>query len=251
VGQRAQELASKALALDDTNSDAHSVLAYVKTYFDYDWAGAERAYQRALQLNPSSSDACHRYSHYLMIVGKWDEGLGASHRAIELNPFDRTITGHHVWTLYMARRYDEAARYAASVLAADPANAYARGYSALVYEQLRDYQRIIAMKPRRDLLARAFALSGAREDARRLLDEMLRDTTGMNAPFVLALVYLALGDKEKTLDWLEQGYERRVYPLPDIRVDARFDSLRSEKRFQQLLGRMGLDAPATGGGSGA
>ena len=65
----------------------------------------------------------------------------------------------------------------------------------------------------------------------------------MNAPFGIALVYLALGDKTSALDWLDQGYQRRVYPLPDISVDARFDPLRSEKRFQELLRRMGLDDP--------
>ena len=63
----------------------------------------------------------------------------------------------------------------------------------------------------------------------------------MNTPFGIALVYLALGDKTSALDWLEQGYQRRVFPLPDISVDARFDPLRSEKRFQELLRRMGLD----------
>jgi hypothetical protein len=101
------------------------------------------------------------------------------------------------------------------------------------------------MTPPRPALARAHALSGNHAEARRLLDEMLRDTTGMNAPFGIATVYLALGEKDRALEWLEQGYDRRVYPLPDIRVDARFDSLRAEKRFQELLRRMRLDSRET------
>ena len=244
IRRRAVELAEKALDLDKNSAEAHNVLGWVKTYFDYDWKGAARAYQRALELNPSLSEGHHNYSHYLMIMGRVDEGLASGRRASELSPFDRVNAGHHVWGLYIARRYDEALKYSRSILDADPENFYARHYAYLVYEQLRDYQRIIGEKPglvSQTDLARAYALSGSQVDAGRLLKEILHHSDGMNTPFGIALVYLALGDKTSALDWLEQGYQRRVFPLPDISVDARFDPLRSEKRFQELLRRMGLD----------
>jgi tetratricopeptide (TPR) repeat protein len=244
IRQRAVQLAGKALALDNNNAEAHNVHGWVKTYFEYDWKGAARAYKRGLELNPSSSEGHHNYSHYLMIMGRVEEGMASGRRASELSPFDRVNAGHHVWDLYIARRYEEALKHRRSILDADPENFFARNYAYLVYEQVRDYQRIIAEKPglvSPTDLARAYALSGSEVEARRLLRGMLQNSDRLNAPFGIALVYLALRDKTSALDWLEQGYQRRVFPLPDISVDARFDPLRSEKRFQELLQRMGLD----------
>ena len=196
IRQRALEFVDKALDLDQNNAEAHNVLGWVKTYFDYDWQGAARAYERALQLNPSSSEEHHNYSPYLMIMGRVDEGLASGRRATELSPFDRVYLGHHVWALYMGRRYDEALKHSRSVLEADPDNFYARDYAYRVHEQLGDYQRAIHEKPglvSRTDLARAYALSGSEADAHRLLKEMLQDSNRMNAPFGIALVYLGFG----------------------------------------------------------
>jgi tetratricopeptide (TPR) repeat protein len=239
--KRGTELANTALRLDPTLADAHNALGWLKMYFEYDWPGAAKAYRRALELNPSLADAHHGYAHYLMISGQFDEGFAAGWRALELSPFDRIYMAHDIWALFMARRFGDADRQARSILAADPGNTLARWYSARVYEQLGYFGRVLS----EDLsspaeIARAHALSGSEAEARKILSEMMRNSDTVNAPFGIALVYLSLGDKQSAVDWLERGYERRVYPLPEIARDVRFDSLRSERRFRELLVRMGL-----------
>jgi tetratricopeptide (TPR) repeat protein len=240
------ELARKALELDPANTDAYVSLGWVKTYFEYDWPGAARAFQRALELNPSSSEAVHSYSHYLVIAGDIQAALDASRQAAELSPFDRRISAHQIWALYMARRFPEAAATAESVLQTDPGSINARTYALMVYDQLPDHRRLVEEASRlknEAYLARGLALSGNHAGARQMLADRLA-ANSPNEPIRIALIYLALGDKPTALTWLERSFERRLYPLPDIAADARFDPLRSEPRFQEILRRLGLGSRA-------
>jgi eukaryotic-like serine/threonine-protein kinase len=229
--RKAVELATQALELDPESAEAWDTLGWVRTYFDFDWDGAHQAFRRALELNPSSSQTTHHYSHYLMLRGRVDEALAAGIRATELSPFDRVAAGHHVWDLFMARQYDQAISY----------SHYARQYAYRVYDRLGDFKHALSQNAERATgadIGRAHALSGATAEARRIVREMVHDGS---QPFAIALIYVALGDEAAALDWLEKGYELRSYPLPEISIDPRFDDLRAERRFRDLLQRIGLD----------
>ncbi len=246
LGRRAAEEAQKALDLDPNNEVAYNALGWVNTYFEYDWPAAERAFLRASELNPSSADACHRYSHYLMMMGQIEEALRVSHRATELNPLDPGMVAHHVWTLYMARRYEEAIERAELILQADPSNRGAREYAYPAYAQLAKFEPVLSVEsaPFRllDDVVQAYALSGDEKRARVTLAKMLpRNQADPNlGAYPIALAYVALGDRDEALDWLEKAYENRSFPLPEISIDVRFDALREEERFQTLLAKMGL-----------
>jgi tetratricopeptide (TPR) repeat protein len=243
LGRRAVEEARLALRLDENNEVAYNALGWVHTYFEYDWPAAERAFRRALELNPSSADACHRYSHYLMSMGRIDESLQFSHRATELNPFDPVMVAHHVWTLYMARRFEEAVQYAESILKADPNNYYARAYAWPAYLQLGRLEPVLSERSKSfdflDDTVRAYALSGDLKLARETLHDMLRNDHPNNM-YMIGLAQLGLGDRRAALDWLEKAYANRAFRLPEISIDIRFDPLRGDERFEKLLAKMGL-----------
>jgi serine/threonine protein kinase len=241
VRRRGVEMANKALGLDSGIAEAHNALAWFATYFDYDWPGALKAYRRALELNPSLADAHHGYAHYLLITGNVQEGLTAGRRAVELSPYFRMYVAHDVWALYMARQYADAARRARSVLEVDPGNTFTRSYSWRVYEQVGEFRASTERPGDGENLARFFALTGSEAEARRILAEMLKDSGRINLAYGIALVYTALRENEAALDWLEEAYRRRSFPLPEISRDARFDPLRSERRFKELLRRIGLN----------
>jgi serine/threonine protein kinase/tetratricopeptide (TPR) repeat protein len=246
LGRRAAEEARKALDLDPNSEVAHNALGWVSMYFEYDWPAAERAFLRALELNPSSADACHRYSHYLMMVGRMEEGLLVSHRATELNPFDPGMVAHHVWTLYMARRYEEAVERAELILQADPSNFGARQYAYPAYAQLGRFEPILSEQSTRFTVLRdtvqAYALSGDEKRARETLAKMLpaNPEEPHIGAYAIALAFAALDDREDALHWLEKAYEVRAFPLPEISIDVRLDPLREDERFLKLLAKMGL-----------
>jgi TolB-like protein/Flp pilus assembly protein TadD len=244
LGKIAAEEARKALELDPNNEVAYDALGWVHSYFDYDWPAAERAFQRSLDLNPSSADAYHRYSHYLMMMGQIEESLRVSHRATELNPFAPGMVAHHVWSLYMARRYEEAVEYAESILQANPDNFLARHYAYPAYAQLGRFEPVLSVEEAPfgilDDVVQAYALSGAEKSARETLDEMLRRNNHPNVAYPIALAHVALGDHGGALDWLERAYENRAFRLPEISIDVRVDPLRGQERFEKLLAKMGL-----------
>jgi TolB-like protein/Flp pilus assembly protein TadD len=245
LGRRAAEEARRVLELDENNEVAYNALGWVHTYFEYDWTAAERAFQKALELNPSSADANHRYSHYLMMMGRTEEALQCSRRARELNPFSPGMVAHHVWTLYMARRYEEAVQYAESILQANPDNYAARRYSYPAYAQLRRFEPILSLKEPEWVvlkdLVQAHMLLGDERSALEAMAKMRPSKTGAwQGAYHIALGYVALGDHTKAFEWLERAYENRAFPLPEISIDVRFNPLRGDDRFKNLLAKMGL-----------
>ena len=242
AGRRAREAVAKALALDENTAEAYNALGWVNVYFDWNWEGADEAFQRAIQLNPSYADAYHRYAHYFMIMGRTEEAMEASRRARELSPLDQAIVGHHVWDLYMTRQYDSAIAYGQQILDADPDNFNAIRYISFAHEQRGQFDWILnrdADEVSLGIRGRALALAGRGEEAHEVLREMLTRNQ-QNIPIEIALLYTALGETDSAFEWLEVAYAQRSYPLPDLRIDPRYDPLRTDPRFEALLERMGL-----------
>jgi DNA-binding winged helix-turn-helix (wHTH) protein/TolB-like protein/Tfp pilus assembly protein PilF len=246
---KAREAALNALRLDDKLAEAHAALGHIKTQYEYDWAGAEREFLRAIELNPNYPNAHHWYPLVLSAQGRHDEALAEIRRAQELEPFSLFIHANVGVILCAARRYDEAISHLTRVLEMNPDFAHARGIRASAYlqmgmndEAIAEFEKMPVMGAGgfRDL-GLAYALAGRRKDALKEI-ERLQELSKQHyvPPYSLSIIYAGLGDKDKALEWLEKSYEDRSTRLVWIKVDPRLDSLRSEPRFTELLRRMNL-----------
>jgi tetratricopeptide (TPR) repeat protein len=249
---KAKESARRTLALDDTLAEPHAALAYVKTFYDWDWPGAEREFTRAIELNPNYATSYHWYGLYLGAVGRPDEGIAEVRRAQEADPLSLNISVTAAVAFYNARRYDQAVEQLHKALEMDPNFPGTHLWLGLVYEQLARGDAAVAELQKAVSLAggepaelglrgHAYASAGRRAEAQRVLAEL----NGLSKrsyvpPFDIALVYAGLGEKRQSLEWLERAYEDHSFRLTWIKVWPQLDSLRGESRFHDLLRRMNL-----------
>jgi serine/threonine-protein kinase len=247
---RAKTAVEKALELDDTLAEAHTSLAHLRMH-DYDWTAAERAFQRAVELNPGYATTYHWRGLYLAALGRPEEALAAFKRALELDPVSLAIHTDLGVLSYYARRYDEAIAQYHRVLQMDPGfvrahvtlgSAYAlKGMYAEAFAALRKAMELSGDRSRVAALARAYALSGRREEALGAIEE-LRQLAAERyvSPYAVALVYSALGASEPAFEWLERAYQEMAGDMVYIKVDPYLDPLRSDARFGALLRKVNL-----------
>jgi len=249
---KAKAAALKALEIDDALAEPHVSLAHVKYYYQRDWVGAEREYKRAIELNPNYPTAHQWYAVYLMSAGRFDEALAENRRAQELEPLSLPINMTLGWVLLNARQYDQSIEQLRKTLEMDPNFILTHHRLGLVYEQTGKYDEAIAeFRQVRNLsagkplgvalLAHAYALSGNRAEAQKTLAE-LQKISGQHyvSPASIAIIYAALGDKDQAFAWLEKADKERDGLLARLRVDPRFDSLRSDPRFADLARRIDI-----------
>lgn len=249
---KAKAAALRALEIDDTLAEPHVSLAHVKYYYDRDWPTAEREYKRAIELNPNYPTAHQWYAVFLMSAGRFDEALAENTRAQQLDPLSLPINMTLGWVLLNARQYDQSAEQLRKTMEMDPNFLLAHHRLGLVYEQQRKYEEAIAefkqvvkLSPGKPLgiatLARAYALSGNRAEAQKGLTELQELSKRRYVSSAsIALIYAALGDKDQAFVWLEHADKQRDANLARLIVDPRFDSLRSDPRFDDLARRVGL-----------
>jgi serine/threonine-protein kinase len=239
--------ASRALELDDALGEAHIGLASYKAIYERDWAGAEREYRRALQLSPAYATGHQRYSQFLSNLGRFQEALAEAKRAQELDPVSLMISANVSMVYYYTRRYDEALEQCRKTLALDANFGLARLWLGEVYLMKSMFAEAIAeLKVVADApgaaaaLGFAYARSGDRAAAQRVLDQMLLERSrGYYPASRIALVYLGLGDKDRALEWLSTAAEDREIPVLWV-PNPLYDPLRSDPRFTELLRRMNL-----------
>jgi DNA-binding winged helix-turn-helix (wHTH) protein/TolB-like protein len=244
---KAREAALNALRIDDRLAEAHAALGHIKVQYEYDWAGAEKEYKRAIELNPNYANAHHFYALYLTMMGRFDEGMAEIRRAQELEPSSLFIHANVAGILFGSRRYDEAINQARRILEMNPNFDHARSILGHAYLQRGMYQQAIAEFQKLTTppyiysgeLGQAYALSGRRSEALKEIDK-LRELSKHRyvAAYSLALVYTGLGDKDNALAWLERAYDERSTFLIWIRVNPSLDNLRSEPRFETIIKRM-------------
>jgi len=246
----AKQAITRALALDSQLGEAHSVLALLKFTRDFDWAGAEREFKLALQLNPGAADI---YDHYGWLCGaleRWDEALALVTRAQELDPLMHRADV--ATTLLRAGRYPEALEAALRCVEYEPD--FARGRSTLGWAYMKsgmpdqgvaELERAAALAPEnvmyRAQLGQAYAMAGKTADAR----EMLRQLEQLSekrfvSPYHMAYVYTGLGEADRAMDLLEQAFEERAGSVYGIKGSFLFTTLHSHPRFQALLRKMNL-----------
>ena len=240
------ELAKKALEIDESLAEAHESLAASKFYCYWDWAGAEEGFKRAHVLNPNLVGA-NEYAWLLMAVGRFDEAIAEAKRTLRLDPFT-VVTNSTLAHFYThARQYDQAlAQWQRFLeLGLDDARAYS-GF-ARVYELMGKFEDCVrfrqkAMTLRGDPLEDIEALGLAYSESgpkgywmwhlNRLKGRYDRNPTNT------AIYYAQLGNKEQAFAWLEKAYEKHDMELFRLKYNPRFDPLRSDPRFGDLLRRL-------------
>jgi tetratricopeptide (TPR) repeat protein len=249
---KAREAALTALALDETLPEAHTSLGSVKSEFDWDWAGAEAEYTRAIALNANYVTARQWYGEFLGFHGRADEALMQLRYARDLDPLSPVVNDSLASALLLARRHDEALAQAQRTLQIEPGFAGAYITLGRIYLQkgmhddaIAALQRSASMTPQltraRAWLGHAYAVAGQRDKARQTLAEL--DALGGKIPvssYDIALIHAALGDPDQAFAWLDRAYQRRAWDLIQLKVDMRFDNLRDDMRFAALLRRIGL-----------
>jgi len=251
----AEAAAKKAIELDDTLAEAHTSLAYVRLYYDWDWAGAEREYIRAIKLNPNYATPHHGYAYYLISTGRTDEAIAEIKRAQELDPLSLIINTDHAEFYYFARRPDQAIEQLQKAIDLDPSFVRAHFLLGRAYAQKGNCEQAIAeFQKARSLeengvemlgaLAQGYASCGKGPEARKVLSELLAiDSSNQHyvSPHWIASTYAALGDTNDGFAWLDKAFERRFGPLIYLKVNPIWDGLRSDPRFAERLKLVGLN----------
>jgi len=244
---KAKLAAEQALKIDPQLPEAHARLAWVKMLYEWDWPGAERHFNRAIELNPNKAEFHHNYAWLLSTLGQHEKALAEASRAEEISP----VTGMSIVPLYNARRFDQLIEKCMRILAQQPNSGPTLQWLGLAYEQKELYSDAIAAfeKARRlddspDLRAwigHVYALTGQKSKALKVLSD-LRELSQRHyvSPFFIATIYIGLGEKDHAFEWLERAFEARSYWLIGLKVSPIFDGLRSDPRFQDLMYRVGL-----------
>jgi tetratricopeptide (TPR) repeat protein len=222
----------------------------VKKGYDWDLMGAEKEYQRALQLNPSRLLSRLWYAECLARMRRYKEALEESDRAIALDPVSPLSYTNRAMLLCRADRYDEAIRASQQALELDPHLSNALWWQGVSYAGMRDFSRSIdslAKGARMSnaplfsaLLGHVYGLAGERAKALRVLDELTslsRET--YISPMDFAVVYAGLGDADSMFHWLEQAYRNRAARIHELQW-MYFASFRSDPRYANLMRRVGV-----------
>jgi len=250
---KARAAATKALEVDDNLAEAHAALALVliHTYMPEGWEIAEKESRRAVELNPSYASAHHWYALCLLAEGRADEAVAEIKRALELDPLSLIINTNMGSILTLARRYDQAIEQQKKTLELNPSFPSAYWPLGVAYEQkgmfkeaITEFQKAIVLEGSPIYmagLAHTYAAAGRRGEAQRVLEELLKLSKQSYVPFYeMAVVYAGLGEKDQALASLQMACNEQSGRLYFLKLDPRFDSLRSDPRFQGLLRCVGL-----------
>ncbi len=248
----ARTAAIRALALDSTLAVAHGTVGLVRFLYDWEWNGADSAFQRALVIDPSSPEVHRWYSLLLMALGRRDEAKVHARRALDLSPLDPETIAHFGRLYLYTRRYADARESLERALAADTSLAGPRYQLGLLAEMLGDHElaeshyRAALDRAPGDLellasLGRAHALDGRPEDAAAVLAKL--DSLSADryvSPYLLAGIAEARGDTRRAFAWLEEAVADRAGQLVYLSLDPRLDRLRGDRRFARIQRSVGL-----------
>jgi TolB-like protein/Flp pilus assembly protein TadD len=244
---KARGLALKAIDLDHSLAEAHTSLAWARFHYDYDFITAEKEFERAIELNPRYAVAHHWFGMCLAVMGRYEESYTELKRAVRLDPYSSYIHFGLAFVHWCGRRHEQAIRCCERALELDANSAQVLGWLGLSNVAMMAFGPAIAALQKAAeisqrapaplaLLGEAYAASGASHEARKILQE-LTSRPHVTAYFV-SRIYAALGDTNETFKWLETSYREHGEWMVLLMVDPRFDSLRDDARFQDLMRRM-------------
>lgn len=256
AARKAARCVQTALECDDRIGEAHATLAHLKFFIDWDFAGAEQAFHRALERSPNYATAQHWYALLLMYLRRFDEALQAFRKACDLDPLSPVIRAAQGLCYVFADRYDDALRQARLLIEMEPASGLAHDILGLAYQRLgraadaaAELRRYVELSGRdSDSLMRlgcACAATGDTAAANAILEELeARSARQYVTPYDIAALLVALGNHERALARLAVGLEQRDPSLLMLAVDPAVDPLRPDSRFRSLLQRIGLPVDA-------
>ncbi|MCP9493514.1 MAG: tetratricopeptide repeat protein [Pyrinomonadaceae bacterium MAG19_C2-C3] len=244
--RRQKELVLRAIDVDETLAPAHSFMGEIAWRSDYDWTGAERHMRRAIELDPNNSASHHSLGLFLASLGRFDEAVAELSRARELNPVTPTHGTILGFVFIYARRYDAAVEEFRLILEGDPdypsalmGLGVAYGQKGMYAEAIATLERANRLKVRNPggppvYLGYVYALAGRHADARRQIEEL----KGMkNQAGSIAVIYAALGERDKATALLEEALESREWWISTLKVSPLFDNLRDDPRFTDIKRR--------------
>jgi TolB-like protein/Flp pilus assembly protein TadD/class 3 adenylate cyclase len=248
---QAKAAATKALEIDESFAEPHATLAFIHTWYDWDWAGAEKEARRAIELNPNWGFAHIAYAQLLSALGRHQEAVAESTRATELDPLSLVTNALHAFSLFQARRFDEAIEQSKKTLELEPNFWIARLFLGKSYIEKGNYPEAIAELEKATELSGgntepismtgcAWAAAGDLAKARAILKQLKDTSTQRYVPASnIAVLCYAVGEKDEAFTWLEKAFQDR-----DIRLcrglEPKWDEMRSDPRFVAIRTRMGL-----------
>ena len=252
--RQAQQAAAKAVELDSESFEAHVSLGVVKYLYNWDWQDAEREFKSAVRLNPNYASAYGWYGLFLMQMRRFEEAFAMFEQGLKLDPLSSSLNAYLGLACLYACEADRAVEQCRKTLELDSNFLPALGFLGMAYLEKGDFAASIATFEKQcevqraafplANLAHACAVAGRENEARKILAELNQMSQEQSVlPLYFALVFAGLGEKEKMYDCLEKALDERNVLLPStLNTDLRFQGLRSEARFQDLLRRVGFAA---------
>lgn len=253
----AKSAATKALEIDDTLAEAHTSLAFALLAYDWDWNGAEVAFKRAIELNPSYPTAHQWYAYLTGAQGRHAEAITEIEYAQKLDPLSPMIASSASLIFFNARQYDRSIEELDKALELDPAYFVAHQAYGWCYalkgrfeEAIAASRKAVALSSRNPMalwsLGYALAVAGREDEAREVVQELIEvGRKRFVSPYFIACIYAGLNELDEVFKWLERAYEDRDWWLLWMRVQPNLDNLRSDPRFHNLLGRVAQDEAET------
>lgn len=249
---RAKAAADKALELDPSLAEAHATLGYYNLYYAWDWAAAEKEFRQAIALNPNYATVHDWYSYFLTAVGRPDEAMAQIRQAQKLDPLSPVINTDVGFQFYYNGHYDEAIQQLRSTLQSDPKFPLAHLWLGRAYQQKGMFDEAIAEYRQTDAawpgwvvtlaaIGNMQGIAGKKSDARDMLTTL--NTLSQReyvTPYGIALVYSSLGEKDQAFTWLDKAVQDRAHWLVWLRLDPRWDAIRPDPRFKDLVRRIGF-----------
>ncbi|NOR15420.1 MAG: tetratricopeptide repeat protein [Candidatus Aminicenantes bacterium] len=249
---KAEEYALKALELDDTLAEAHTVVGDIKIT-DYDWNGAEREFKRAIELNPGYAHVYNKYGYSLMVIGRFEEAAEQMTKAIELDPYNLNYARNLSWIYYFEGNYEDAMSVLQGIIAINPGFSFVHLTVAKIFLQQSEFgEALDAVKKEKEaqgtwnpildcISGIIYAKKEEPDKAREIFDDLLERSKELNiSPYYLAGLSVSLNEIDRGFMFLERAYEDRDFWIRELMVDPLFEDVRSDPRYGAMLKKLRL-----------
>ncbi|MCJ7483478.1 MAG: protein kinase [Thermodesulfovibrionales bacterium] len=253
VFPRAKSAAQKAIEIDETLAEGHASLGWILFMYDWDWTAAERKFKRAIELDPRYALNHMWYAVFLSQMGRVEEAMVHSKRALGLEPVSLIINACSALVLWTNRQYGEAIKQGVKAVEMDPNFLLSYWYLSLGYNSKGMWKECISALEKTVVLSgdspfflgaigHAYAKSGQKKKAQEILCRLKElSKTKYNSPINEALIFLGLDEKDQMFEYLEKAYNERSFMIPSLKVAPAYDSVRQDPRYLELLKKIGLD----------
>jgi len=253
VYAKATAAATRAVEIDDRLAEAHTALGAVNYQLEWNFLEAEKAFKRAIELNPNSSRTLNYYAWMLGETGRFEEAMMLARRAQKLDPLSAPANVAVAEIYYLSRNYDAAIKEYSKNLDLTPNDPTVYYFLAWPYEQKGTFEKAITLHEKAVALSKGapvylaalghtYALAGKRGEALKILEQLQDPSAPMPAsPFHIALVHVGLGNDDSAFQWLEEAVRERTLQLIYLKAGPKFDRLRKDARFTDLLRQLGME----------